>query len=256
MIEEWQKKLNNIPWISKVIQDGENIIFDIYVKSNYINESFYIDYTLKLQFFNENLPIVYEFENRLDINFGHINAITRSLCLATPLSLEKRLLRFSKTEQVKGYIQIVIEWFTVYKYWEKYGIVPDGEMLHYEEGLYQDYRERFGVSTDEAVRKLMANAFEGIGSMYKRCPCGSGKFYTDCHFKQLFDIMKHRSLKIALLSDYINIMTVFIRKRYITNADFRREWIWESKSLRKDKISLTLYYCKRQLDTVLTKPKR
>lgn len=255
MIEEWEKKLADIAWISEIVRDGNNLIFDIYVKSNYKKEVFYIDYSLKLQFNAKKLPTVYELENRLDLTFGHINFPSRSLCIATPISLEERLMRFSSSEKIQGYMKIIVEWFTIYKYWEKYGKIPDGERAHYGEGLFQDYRERFEVFTDIIVLKIIANAFDAKNKVHQKCPCYSGKSYGKCHYKKLSQLISRDAFRAALISDYMNMLVIFINNRYITDSIFRKDWTCKIKNLKKDKTNMRLYYCRQLLDTVTTRQK-
>lgn len=154
-----------------------------------------------------SLPEVYETEQKLNKDYGHINP-DGSLCLAVRLEMHRIFL---KAPSLIGFMHnLVIPFFYSYKIWEDTGKFPFGESAHGVAGVLQYYEELFG-SSDLLNLKIGMCLISRLGYRgHYKCLCGSGKNIRDCHQDEILMITKPELIDV-LLDDY---ETLFKKKSY------------------------------------------
>ncbi|MTB58607.1 hypothetical protein [Streptococcus uberis] len=251
VIKVYNKNLNSRDEVSNVEISRSVIEFDLLCIAKYRNEKFLIDYRMKFVFDSNSYPKVFEVENRLDLNFGHINRSTGELCLTTPLSLNLLTKGLKKDQIASKIINLVIEWLTIYMYWDKHKSIPDGDFKHYTEGLIQDYKERLCLKSDFQVL-LILNLY-----IYKKtdfmisCPCNIGLPFVKCHYKKLFLLAGNNRFFKQICKDYFDILRNQKYLDIIQNNGKERK-IWIQKSLGIGRMNEIHSSCRLLLDTSMT----
>lgn len=246
----YKKHLNSRAEISDVEKSKNIIEFNLLCVANYRNEKFLIDYRMKFVFDSNDYPKVFEVDNRLDLNFGHINRVTGELCLTTPLTLNLIIKGLKKDEIATKIIDIVIEWLAVYLYWDKYKLIPDGDFSHYTEGLVQDYKERLGLNSSLQVLLILNLYIYKKNSIMMDCPCNRGLPFVNCHYKKLLLRTGNKGFFKQICEDYCNILRNQIYMDIIqNNGNERKRWI--QKSLEIDKMIERRSSCRLLLDTIM-----
>ncbi len=139
------------------------------------------------QRFPQQLPKVTETAGRIPRDF-HIN-LDSSLCLGSPT---RQRLALSERPTLLTFIQkCVIPYLYAFSYFQKYGVLPFGDLAHGLKGIRQDYASLFGVKDEDAAGKMVR-----LASMKKRsankypCPCGSGRRVGKCHNRRINQLRK------------------------------------------------------------------
>ena len=112
---------------------------------------------------------------------NHVND-DGTLCLGSPLRLRQKL---AKQPDLLGFAQLCLVPF-LYGHWygRKFRILwPFGELPHGPDGAIEDYRDLFGLETDQQVRQvLQILSLPEKEAKRMLCPCGCGKRLRSCKF--------------------------------------------------------------------------
>lgn len=128
--------------------------------------------------FPKKLPKVWEMKQRIPKSF-HTNP-DGSLCLG---SRTRQRLAMGRSSLILSFIEeCLIPFLYGYTYYEKYNILPFGELDHGDKGILQDYKELFCVQNEKAAKHMVRLASMKRGEANKQtCPCGSEKRLGKCH---------------------------------------------------------------------------
>lgn len=132
--------------------------------------------------FPHQLPEVRETARRIPKRF-HTNP-DDTLCLGSPTRL--RLALGTKPTLLKFITRCVIPYLYGFSYFQKYGALPFGELVHGLKGIRQDYCNLFEISSENAAKEMVR-----LASMKKRCankcpcPCKSGRRVGKCHNRRI-----------------------------------------------------------------------
>ena len=149
----------------------------------------------------DQLPIIREVGGKIDMRYGHIDK-DRILCLATEADMRINLGRpFRLIEWLEKY---VISYFLTYSYYKMYGVMPDGERSHNEEGILEFYTEYFGFGSTEETRGFLKHVCSKNYKGHHNCPCNSGKRIRDCHKDKILELRKSDFIDI-FKADYARI---------------------------------------------------
>lgn len=135
--------------------------------------------------FPHALPTVNETAGRIPRSFHKLE--DGSLCLGSPVRL--RLILVNTPSLVLFVEKCVIPYLYGHSHFEKYGILPFGELKHGREGLCQDLAALYGGNPVHAVPM-----FVRLTGMKRRqankasCPCGSGRRLGRCHNRQVNEL--------------------------------------------------------------------
>lgn len=171
--------------------------------------------------FPDDIPIVYELEDRFPKTPDYHTNQDESLCLGSKVSLKKRI---KETPTLEGFIHscVVPYFYAISLHLQGKERFVFGELSHGVAGIIQDYLEVFELSTIEQVIKMLEIlSLKSNKGNKKECPCGCKRIVIKCSFHK----------KIV---EYRNVMT---RKEY----DDERELIslvyevWKKESIKKKK---------------------
>jgi hypothetical protein len=128
------------------------------------------------------LPTVFERGGRIPTTYHKMT--DGSLCLGSELAVRSKL---SRAADLVSFIErCVVPYLAGYSVYVKTGSMPFGELPHGIPGLWVEYRQMTGATSDSVCKSF----FELIG-MKKRvanklaCPCGSGLRFGRCHNRRL-----------------------------------------------------------------------
>lgn len=162
-----------------------------------IKDNFFIKIVIPDKF-PEDVPTVYELEDRIPKTSDyHINPDT-SLCLGSKMSLKKRI---KETPTIEGFLHscVVPYLYAIALHLQGKERFVFGELNHGLVGIIQDYMEVFELSSIEQVIKLLEMlSLKSTKGNKKECPCGCNRLVTKCSFHK----------KVV---EYRNVMT---RKEY------------------------------------------
>jgi len=142
-----------------------------------ITDSYKIDLRIP-QLFPDEVPRIFECGGRIPESF-HTNS-DGTLCLGSPIRI---FLTLRDNPTLIGFVNYcVIPFLYGYSYFERNGVLPQGELAHGEPGLIQDYMTLFGVKDENACRRLvkLLGMKKRLANKYP-CPCGSGRRVGKCH---------------------------------------------------------------------------
>lgn len=146
-------------------------------------------------------PTVQETGGRIPADFHQYP--DRTLCLGAPVEVwrrfkaDPRLVTFVETQ--------VVEYLYGYAYFEKYGVLPFGELSHGAQGIREYYQDLFKTNDVQIVLALLKPMADGTYRGHHACPCGSGKILRKCHGPSMLDLVKHLP-KEQFLRDSENIL--------------------------------------------------
>lgn len=133
----------------------------------------------------------------------HVNA-DGSLCLGAPLLILKHIRADNSLVSFADHIITPHLYAATLK---KLGICEGmvfGELAHGDRGLYDEYKELFGVQTDAQVEQILELLrTENLDFKQTLCPCGCGKKLSCCRFRQV--IMQWRKITTSCLSEYLTL---------------------------------------------------
>lgn len=180
-------------------EDSFEIVGDVYVKASW--GGFIVDewFSIKITAidFPKLPPICIETSGKV-VNY-HINP-QKDLCLGCPLVLHQKI---SENPDIIFYInEFVIPFFFSFRYHQKYGVSPFGELAHGGNGILAHYREIFKTN-DLAIFTLLTYGTKLLYRGHHLCPCGSGLRLRKCHGPKLSALFKdyHPAL---LLTDLVH----------------------------------------------------
>ena len=127
------------------------------------------------------VPRVRELDGRVPENFHRI--ANGDLCLGSPLRLQ---LILSKTPTLVGFVEkCVVPYLVGFNVFEQTGKMPFGELAHGLQGLFDEYKQIFGVKADSAcVEFLRLLSLKRRVANKRPCPCSSGRRLGKCHNRQ------------------------------------------------------------------------
>ena len=163
----------------------------------------------------DSLPIIREMENKAQIPIGqsfHKNNDS-SFCLGSP---EELLGQLSRNPSIVAYTQECLVPYLASAIWlkEKQIPFPQGELQHGDEGLEQDFEERYGFKLKlETIVKVFELLGEKKGKANKSlCPCGKHKLgKCGCHIRRF--ILSERKKKSHSRRFYRNVVKALLRQR-------------------------------------------
>lgn len=171
--------------------------------------------------FPEDIPRVYELEDRFPKTLDNHTYQDGSLCLGSTMSLKKRI---KERHTVEGFIHscVVPYFYAIALHLQGNAHFVFGELSHGLVGIIQDYMEVFELEYIEQVIKLLdILSLKSNQGNKAECPCGCYRIVTKCSF--------HKKIL-----EYRNVMT---RKEYAEE----RELIslaydaWKKESVEKKK---------------------
>lgn len=143
-------------------------------------------YDIKIQFphgYPQDLPIVFETGNRLPkIPARHFNQTDSSACLFVPYE-RWRIWPLGSSFQtlLTGAIN---DFFIGQVHYEEFGFWPHGERAHGDQGVINYFSESFGLKDRLKMIALLEEATKRKTVKFMtKCPCGSGKMISHCHFE-------------------------------------------------------------------------
>lgn len=128
--------------------------------------------------FPKSIPIVRELGGRVPKNFHQFTDGT--LCLGAETELRIRLI--SNPTLLNFLERIVIPYFYGYSHFQKFGLMPFGELAHGKEGVLDYLTSLFRVSSHKAVREFvrLASLSRRVANKHP-CPCRSNSRLGRCH---------------------------------------------------------------------------
>ncbi|HSA05760.1 MAG TPA: SEC-C metal-binding domain-containing protein [Candidatus Gastranaerophilales bacterium] len=187
IISEFTEVKENCPdlFIKKKEEEGTciirgNLSFDaVYDNKNQIQDTFSIEIEIPADY-PDKLPVVKETGGRIPLSMdNHIYTSIGKFCLGANFEVQDK---FKKQPTLFGFIKnLVVPFLYSFCHKQKFGEMPYGELAHGTEGIFQYYKEKFQVESDDEVIKLLGflafTKFRG----HHDCPCGSGKRLRNCH---------------------------------------------------------------------------
>ena len=138
------------------------------------------------------------------------------LCLGSSLDVK---MKFDANPTLLGYVtELVIPYFFSFSCWEKYGVMPYGELPHGGEGILNYYCELFNTPSHLAVLNLLALLATESYRGHIACPCGSGLRLRKCHGSILMRISVHQG-QVGFLEDLVRCVA-YLREagKYIPDS--------------------------------------
>lgn len=173
-------------------------------------------YSLKIVVFKGfpiKVPQVYETSNQIPLSYEHLYN-TRQLCLgingelALELWPDGTLVDFARSA--------ITDYLYTAKFFIKFGRYPFGERSHFEEGIFEFYREYFNVESREAIINLLQAIAKQQYRGHLPCPCGSGMKTRDCHGAEIRTIM-NSPLRETFKSDLDSIVDLILARLKSSN---------------------------------------
>jgi hypothetical protein len=137
--------------------------------------------------FPQAFPQVRDEGHRIDPKYHRLD--DGSFCLGSPVRLR---LQFARSPDLLTFFnELVIPFLYGYSYHEKYGRPAFGELDHGDQGLVDDFKSLFGLSSAVGCATML-----GLIGMKKRvankrpCPCGRGRRLGRCHWEQVQDFRR------------------------------------------------------------------
>lgn len=175
----------------------------------------------------DELPRVFETGGRIAKEFHrHPDG---SLCLTS--RLQTRLI-FEGEPTLLGFIRnLAIPFLYGHSFFERFKIMPFGELKHGGEGLLEDYTTTFNVTSTADAMRLVATLAEASYRGHLACPCRKGEILRRCHGPLLRKLSALQG-KVEFVRDLVDIVA-FIRKKKPSElpAEFTAERIqtWVSR---------------------------
>lgn len=185
--------------------NGKNsfeILGDIYVNATW--GGFTVAESFTIQIVAENFPtlppLCYELSHKNTTY--HINP-EKDLCLGSPRILYEKI---EANPDIIFFInRFVIPFFFSFRYHQKHGKSPFGELAHGGDGILPRYREIFKTS-DLAICILLTYGTKFLYRGHHFCPCGSGLTLRKCHGPKLRALFENYPPEL-LLTDLNNCAT-------------------------------------------------
>ena len=172
------------------------IVGDIHVNA-YWGE-FAVNEWFSIKIIAENFPEIPPrcIETSGKVKDYHINR-EEDLCLGSPRSLYEEL---TEHPNIVFYInKFVIPFFFSFRYNQKYGVSPFGELAHGGDGLFPSYREIFKTN-DLAICTLLTYGNKLLYRGHHACPCNSGLKLRKCHGPKLRAFFKNYHPSLLLIN--------------------------------------------------------
>lgn len=164
-----------------------------YNKFNTIEFAYNVKIVIPEKYPNE-LPEIFMDDESIkpDIDL-HIES-NGKICLGVPLRLMKE---FRKVGNLKDYIDsVLIPFLYGLTYKIKYGKFPFNEVYHGYTGLFNEYKKLLHLSNAKSIKKaLELLGMESGNALFERCPCGCGRLYASCSFKEILEPFRNLSAK-------------------------------------------------------------
>lgn len=174
---------DHFPFLSVKIKskDSFEVIGNVHVNARW--GEFIVDecFSLKITAVNfpELPPVCIETSGKVT-NY-HVNP-QKDLCLGSPRVLHEEI---TAHPDIVFYInKFIIPFFFSFRYHQKYGVSPFGELEHGGNGLFPSYREIFKTN-DLAICTLLTYGTKFLYRGHHPCPCGSGLRLRKCHGPKL-----------------------------------------------------------------------
>ena len=143
-------------------------------------------------------PIVRTKRDVISADYEHIY-YDGELCLEVPT---KVAIEWMKNPNLLTFVnQFVLPWFYSYEYYMRHKQYPFGVREHGLDGWFQHYYDEFKVRSSEQVIALLRGVVSAPYFSHEKCPCGSGKPYSECHKPQIMG-MKNSSNYSLYKQDY------------------------------------------------------
>lgn len=200
------QSINSLSGITiKEIIEEENfykIIMCISCSSQINGVKTFLDYKILIELpysYPKSLPTCYEYGEKTIHSYHHINPDkVGSFCLGTEMELRYRLL---PNYAISKYFEIIVEYLTVYSYYQKYHTMPVVERSHGNKGILEGYQYLFKSENKILILKLLSALPVKNKDKNLLCPCGSSKKMKKCHYYELHKISKSRLLYNQAMSD-------------------------------------------------------
>ena len=167
------------------------------------------DFRLRIEIpatFPNMIPIVREVSNKIPrdrkhhVNIDSSN-FTDSLCLGSRIRI---LQKISENPTISGFVNKCVVPFL-------YAVVSGdflfGELEHYDEGIFDDYKELFNVSSDEQVLSILLCISKKKRIANKQlCPCGCGYKLGKCDLHNKINLIRRLSSRNSFKVEYNNLL--------------------------------------------------
>lgn len=178
--------------------DGCLIRGTIFIEKDDIKDRYEVEILLASDYPNK-VPSVKEVGSKIAQAFHHNPDGT--LCLEAPLTAHEI---FRANETLINFVDnLLLPYLYIHSYYIKHGELPFGEHAHGAEGILEDYKNRFQLSDDASILRLVQILAENAYRGHRICPCGSEKKLRDCHGKFLLRLV---SIKFNFMKDYLEIL--------------------------------------------------
>ena len=140
--------------------------------------------------FPNEIPVVFELEDRFPKTADYHTYVDGSLCLGSPLSIRKRI---TDNPTISGFVEtcIVPYLFSMSLYLKGTKTFIFGELSHGTFGIIEDYYEIFELETIPQVLSLIDILCMKKNVANKQvCPCGCNQIITKCKMHK--KVVKYR----------------------------------------------------------------
>lgn len=157
------------------------LVGSIVIDTTINNKKIYDSFIVKIIFPNDYpdmYPTAFEPAHKIPAHF-HTNP-DYSLCLGTDLEVG---MIFYPDKSINNFInRLLLPYLIGFIYFRDYGVLPYGERLHGIDGKLEYYKEIFDTNDVHSILKFLNAIRKGKLRGHHLCPCGSGKFFRNCHW--------------------------------------------------------------------------
>lgn len=219
IIQEFERVKEKYPglYLHPMDDNAWEILGNLHFSGKFHSESIEDDYFIRIYIptaYPNKLPQVWELGGRIPKDFHKFK--NESLCLGTSLDVK---IKFYKRPNLLGFIEEgVVEYLFGYSYKLRHGKLPVGERSHGIRGVIEHYKELFSTPDLIDVVNLLEILICGTYQANRHCPCGSKKFFEQCHGEILSKLLDYKSLEEYLV-DFIDIERFFRMYRSFLEKD-------------------------------------
>lgn len=198
-------KLSGIT-IENIIKEKNfyKIIMHISCSSQINGVKTFLDYTILIELpysYPNKLPTCYEYGEKTIHSYHHINPDkVGSFCLGTEIELRYRLF---PNYAISKYFELIVEYLTIYSYYQKYHTMPVDERSHGKKGILEGYQYLFKSEDETIILRLLSALPVKNSNKNLPCPCGSNKKMKKCHYYELRKITKSSLLRNQAMKDLV-----------------------------------------------------
>lgn len=176
----------------KYNSEKQEIVGNIYIECLCKDEFIKDEFEIKIQFFKNNLPKVWEVSNKIRKNYPHLYDDKR-LCLATDLDQELYLKSHTIIDWIEEYVK---KYFISYIYYKRYGVFPFGEHSHGNKGIYEFIQTYYKMDSLIEAKNIYEYVCKKKYRGHLKCPCGSNRKIRNCHGELIRRILNSNEIDV------------------------------------------------------------